>query len=376
MKNQPDVHLDSLTGLRFFAAALVVVFHFSRQWHPLLKNFVERGAFGVTIFFVLSGFILSYAYAFGPGVMRGSLRSFWAARFARLYPTYFLGMVFMAPIILLESSAPGWQRLASAGLSIVALQGWFHALGTSWGMWNPPGWSLSAEAFFYLLFPAACMALSRLSAKRLAVVAVASWILSILGMFTNLAISFGKGDYWEFVPLVRFPEFLMGMAAGLIWKNRKTDRFDRLAPVITISSALLMIGMMCLPIRVSVFFSGALSPLVALFICALACGRGLLASVLSWKPFVFLGGASYSLYILHWPAWRIWKRLFGGSWLESQQPHIEFAVYFIVTTCAACLCFKYFEEPLNLFLRRKLMASPPRAAQGEVGIVQSGALSG
>lgn len=373
MQDRSNTQLHALTGLRFFAAALVVTFHFSKPGKPWIKHFVDHGAFGVTIFFVLSGFILAYGYSLGPGVMRGSLRSFWAARCARLYPTYVLGMALMAPFVLFTSEAPGWLRVASGLLSLAGLQAWFDALGLSWSMWNPPGWSLSAEAFFYLLFPAACMAMSRLSSGRLLACALASWVLSVLGIFTNVVI---EGDFWEFVPLVRVPEFLLGMAAGLMWKNRRTAAFDRAAPVIATVSALAMTGLMCLPLSAQWFFSGALAPLAALFICALACGRGWLAAVLAWKPFVFLGGASYSLYILHWPAWQFWQQCFGKSQLAAQQPHVYFVAYFMFTTLAACLCFKYFEEPLNVSLRRRLMSPSPHAQQAGATVAQQGALPG
>lgn len=363
MKVVARKQIQSLTGLRFFAAALVVVFHFARPQNPWLMTFIEHGGIGVMLFFVLSGFILSYSYSLGPGELRGDLRSFWVARFARLYPVYLLGILLFFPILLLATNVPLWQRAASAGLALTVSQAWFHVFGLKWGMWNPPGWSLSAEAFFYLIFPVACMTMSKLSAQRLLVVALVSWALSVAGLFTKALISFGPDDFSEFLPLVRLPEFLLGMALGLVWKGRKTQAFDRIAPYTAGASVLVLLVAMCLPLSVAWFFSGVLAPVAGLLICSLACGSGMLARCLAWRPVVFLGGASYSLYILHWPLWLYGQHFLAQSRFATQQPNVYFIAYFLVTVVAACLCFVLVEEPLNRLLRRKLMQSSEKAAQ-------------
>jgi peptidoglycan/LPS O-acetylase OafA/YrhL len=355
--------IRSLTGLRFFAAALVVVFHFARPHDARLMTFIDHGAVGVMLFFVLSGFILSYSYSLGPGRLRGDLRSFWVARFARLYPVYLLGILLFVPIMLRATDVPLWQRVAAAGLSLGVTQAWFHVLGMAWGMWNPPGWSLSAEAFFYLVFPIACLPMSRLPVRRLLAVALICWVLSVAGLFTDAAIGFGKGDFWAFVPLIRLPEFLLGMACELAWKSRRTQAFDRAAPYAAAVSTLLLIAAMCLPISATLFFSGVFAPVAGLLICSLACGKGLLVRCLSSRPIVFLGGASYSLYILHWPFWLLGKHFFSQSRFATQQPNLYFIAYFLVTTVAACICFTWLEEPLNSLLRRKLMRPPAQASQ-------------
>jgi peptidoglycan/LPS O-acetylase OafA/YrhL len=373
MSIQPGNQISSLTGLRFFAAAVVVLFHFARPENRFLMTFIDHGAVGVMIFFVLSGFILSYSYSLGPGSIRGNLKSFWVARFARLYPIYLIGVILFAPIILLAAKEPAWQRVASGLLSLTVLQAWFHLLGTSWGMWNPPGWSLSAEAFFYLVFPLACARLSRLSVPRLMAFSVACWGLSVLGVFTHEIVGDRGDDFWEFVPLIRLPEFLLGMAVGLAWKNRRTDWFDKIAPYGAIASSGSLLAAMWLPIEAKWFFSGALTPLAALLICSLACNRGTLTWLMSRRPIVVLGGASYSLYILHWPLWIIGKHFFSASRFATQQPNAYFVAYFVTTTVMAYLCFRFIEEPMNRRLRKKLMSGETVALRVD-GAVRQDAL--
>ena len=95
----------ALTGLRYLAAASVVAFHFSKSGNAWVRALVDHCGFGVVIFFVLSGFILVYSYDVGAGKFRGTRPAFWAARVARLYPTYVVGMMLMAPIVIAQSTS-------------------------------------------------------------------------------------------------------------------------------------------------------------------------------------------------------------------------------------------------------------------------------
>ncbi|MCP4503608.1 MAG: acyltransferase [Deltaproteobacteria bacterium] len=101
------VHLKMLTGIRFLAALHVVIYHLWRYdaWHPpgIVLDAVAAGPVAVTLFFVLSGFILTYTYASTDGESASLLSSstaFWRVRFARIYPVYALGLLISLPIVL------------------------------------------------------------------------------------------------------------------------------------------------------------------------------------------------------------------------------------------------------------------------------------
>src|SRR5690348_11195801 len=83
------------------------------------------------------------------GGLRVTARDFWVARFARIYPAYLAAFCVAAiPIALVHCPA---RKCAVAGVSSIALvQAWIPQVAN---VWNPPGWSLSAEAFFYAAFP-------------------------------------------------------------------------------------------------------------------------------------------------------------------------------------------------------------------------------
>src|SRR5690348_9842412 len=95
-------HLNALTGLRFFAAFYVVIFHFGKyhlasapHW---LFNIGRSGYIAVGLFFVLSGFVLTYTYLGGAAPWtRLDKRTFWVARLARIYPLYVLSLAMAVP---------------------------------------------------------------------------------------------------------------------------------------------------------------------------------------------------------------------------------------------------------------------------------------
>ena len=170
--------LRALTGLRFVAAFHVLVFHalftFSRASLRMpilapgpLRSLVSSGYVGVNLFFVLSGFVLAYAYV-EDGKMTTSAGRFWRARFARIYPMHLIGVLLALPLFVLGSLANHVQGVAIAkegakelALSALLVQAWVpaHVLDL-----NGPSWSLSVEAFFYALFPLLVRLFGRLRA--------------------------------------------------------------------------------------------------------------------------------------------------------------------------------------------------------------------
>jgi peptidoglycan/LPS O-acetylase OafA/YrhL len=134
-----------------------VLFHFASQpagEHRLPKaivTFLQNGYMGVPFFFLLSGFVLTYAHS-GETSRSKSRRSFWAARFARVYPVYLLSLVLNWPF---RNDGPFHIMLSRGAMAatLTATQTWnphFFYLAQAW---NPPAWTLSVEAFFYLCFP-------------------------------------------------------------------------------------------------------------------------------------------------------------------------------------------------------------------------------
>src|SRR6476620_1065253 len=148
--------IRSHTGLRGIAALLVVGYH--QQFVPGFKfgfepHIFTRSYLMVDLFFILSGFIMCYVYGAQPNA-----RQFWHARFARIYPLHlfclaYLTLFTLGTTLLLTKTGHDPQPFGPLGdwiRQLLLLNAWHHQANA----WNVPSWSISAEAFAYLLFPA------------------------------------------------------------------------------------------------------------------------------------------------------------------------------------------------------------------------------
>jgi peptidoglycan/LPS O-acetylase OafA/YrhL len=359
--------LPALTGIRFVAAFAVLAVHFAKPANDYVKALNGHGIVGVTLFFILSGFILSYTYLLSTGIMKGTAKEFWAARFARIYPMYIFAFIITAPLILTwsRSGHVWWSGLATVTLT----QAW---IGVGVSEWNPPGWSLSAELFFYFAFPFLIKPVSRLRSQSIAGLSLVLWIASLVPTLVYIATGAEDRNFWMFNPLVRFPEFLLGLSAGVLWIRHERQVVNACKYLAEISF-LVLLFIMCIPCNEAWVMNGALAPLFILIIFGLAAGRGPLSKILGTRLFVLVGSASFSLYIIHWPVWWMGKILVDRLHLDLQAGTVFFLIAVLVIVPVSIACFKLIEEPVNKRLRSKFSTGLSRnpvaeqSASGSVG---------
>ena len=206
----PD--LPVLTSLRFPAAAAIVLFH-SLYPFQLGHGVWDALASGVSFFYVLSGFILYYNYR-----DLTDRHAFWAARVARIWPVHVV--TFILTLLLVPSTAIWGLRLwpLTAPLNLALLHAWVPWMGVVFSF-NGVSWSLSVEAFFYLMFPWLLVFLKR----RGPVPFLAATFLLGLGLVTGCALLDPPvGDIvGRFNPLCRVFEFALGMAAAEFWLRER-----------------------------------------------------------------------------------------------------------------------------------------------------------
>ena len=344
--------LPALTGIRIFAAYYVVMLHtgagyFARHGAPqTVLRLLDKGYMAVSLFFILSGFILVYTYQGKISAPENVLR-FWEARFARIYPVYLLALALMIPF---AKTITVHQRFAV--LSMV--QTWIPWKAEMVGAWNFPAWSLSVEAFFYLAFPLILVALNRLRLSGLgrltgillAVIVVCDLPRPVLD-WPDSALTFAR---YIPLPVLRLPEFVVGMALGLIFLRIPTRRYSG---IISIGALLVALIVLCLPS--GAWASVAVIPF-AILILSLAYQSGPVARVLSNKIVILLGSASYAVYLLQLPT-RIYTRL-----LFSNLPHAPHELDAYLSPCflliLSVMVFLFWEEPARKFLRKSLGLRP------------------
>lgn len=373
--------LPAVTSLRFFAAFHVALFHMKEMriltgphW---LTSFAGIGYVGVSFFFVLSGFILVYTYA-GRNIV---LREFWQTRFARIYPAYLFSLVLTFPFFYMGTHlfhvpffAFGEQHFVlSALLVVLLLQAWIPPAAL---MWNAVAWSLSVEALFYLIFPFALARFARFSRSTLAIIIPVCWVagmavsIGYLAMRPAGAVYVGSNDWssWvqfvKFFPLVRLPEFLMGMACGFLFIQ--SDRNPKLAlPLVGIGLAGVVATVVASKFTPYLVVHTAMSgPAFA----ALVYGIALEPKWVAWlnnRLLVLFGDASYSFYLLH----SMFVAMFFFNF-KTQQVHFNNVIGIVAWTAGmlaiSALVYRFIEEPARRKLRPKRdtkpVTAPPKPA--------------
>lgn len=386
-------HLDALTSLRFLAAFGVLVLHYRDLLGPM-PSWVMRGViggqYGVTFFFILSGFILTYRYEewFAHGVADTRFWRFQRLRVSRIYPVYIVGLLLDTPWHVLERIQHG--QLASVGqtwwaswlLNLVGLQAWVPAVPFAM-FWNTPAWSVSAEFFFYATFPFVCAwlssrhrttaSLARLFVAVLLVgVALYCGVIYLLNYVVRVS---GETQYIAVVynPLLRYSEFMAGCIAGQFFLKRRS------APALAAGDGkrarrwrdgVIVVGLLAACARiwssdytgpsqwlwlidVAVKYPIFIVPFTAI-ILAVASGPTFLSPLLERRWMVRLGEASYALYIIHWSV-TSFLRL---GWLGSHSTPAVHLALLLATVGASLLCYRYVEVPW----RRRLRGQPRQPA--------------
>jgi peptidoglycan/LPS O-acetylase OafA/YrhL len=374
--------LPAITSLRFFAAFHVALFHMNEmgaltgpRW---LKSFAAIGYVGVSFFFVLSGFILVYTYA-GREIR---LHDFWQARFARIYPAYLFSLLLSFPFFYfgaLKMHVPFFafseQHFGLACvLVLLLLQSWVPAAALSW---NAVAWSLSVEAFFYAVFPFALAKYGKLSRTVLYGLIPACWVagLAISGgyLFSRPAgMPYVSSNNWssavqfvKFFPVVRLPEFLMGMACGFLFlRSERNSRY-----------ALPLVGLGLLGVAGTTLASRFVPYLIVHTamsgpaFAAVVCGIALQPSWAAWlnnRALVLFGNASYSFYLLHslfvWPFFHDMR-----TQAVRNQGFVGIGLWLVMMLAISSFVYRFIEEPARRKLRphKKELQAPLDALPSE-----------
>jgi peptidoglycan/LPS O-acetylase OafA/YrhL len=296
--------VESLTGLRWFAAFFVFVHHIANL-APIrsLTAWSWLGVTGVTFFFVLSGFVLTWSW-----FPRDTPRRFYWRRFARIYPLHLITTLIAVPVFYggaLKFQKP-FEGVAVL-LSLLLVHAWFTPTGVFFAG-NPASWSLSDEAFFYSVFPST---IRRLSALRLrtslwfaAATVVAMWAVLILVVVLKPGPAVATFALRS--PMYRVLEFLLGIALAVALRQGWRPRIGLWPALAILFVALaLLVTWSRVPhlqhmLKATSMMEQVTAPCYALIIVAAASRdvRGL-SSFLRHPYLIKLGHWSYAFYLTH-----------------------------------------------------------------------------
>lgn len=351
--------LDSLTGLRWFAALAVFVHHFHGTSPttglakvPLIYPETEYGAAGVTFFFILSGFVLVWSWREG-----GERSQFYWRRVARIYPSHLAGIVLAVPVFYFASGQPlTWTAL----LSVFLVQAWVPRLQPTFPG-NPVSWTLSCEAFFYAMFPFLVAPLQRRTNRQLLGLLAGLAVVVVAVSAVVLALLTGKDQTWAFrTPLFTLWQFVLGMTLAtvmrrgwrppgwlwgwialiLLWVIVQIPvRFAIRAQLPALDFGLQVADRLVTPL----LFAGAIGAAALLDID----GR---RSIFRWRPLVLLGAWSYCFYLVHQTVIRCFQLTIGPQPEGNRNIGLLILVGVLAVAAAAALYYAV-EQPCERRIR-------------------------
>lgn len=308
--SKPEFRSD-IQGLRAIAVLGVILFHANRDWLP-------GGFVGVDVFFVISGFLIAGMIQQKKMIGQFSFVDFYLARARRIAPAYFsmLAVVtFFAAILFIPKDFEiYWQSAKSA--IYFGSNAYFSSFGDYFG---PSAhelpllhtWSLAIEMQFYLILPALLIFLPEKFLKP-----IISILILALFIFGIVLVADGdkKGAYFSL--FARMPEFLVGTLLALFVQRDASGKL--FAPHIFFKDVLAAFGLLLIFssfifINESLNFPGVLIAFPCVGAALIIAGHGgRITSVLSSAPLTWVGGISYSLYLLHWPAFAFARYVTGA----------------------------------------------------------------
>jgi peptidoglycan/LPS O-acetylase OafA/YrhL len=356
---KPD-RLNALTGLRCFAAINIVFFHFSNpHWFGWLAPVVDAGFVSVSYFILLSGFVLGYNYNARARAGELNLTRFWKARFTRIYPIYLLSLLLSLGTLGQEyRSHTHGMFWAGVVLTPLLLQGFIPAIST---FLNTPAWTMSAEACYYVIFPwlARWKRPERIKPYLWKMAGV--WMLGLVPGALYIAFNpdgIAHPDRWsygrwlwalKYTPYAHVASFVFGVMLAEL--DELIARDSRLRLWLGLGGFAGIYGLLTLgPLMpYAIMHDGLLMPFFGCIVLGLA-GKNPLAAVLGIRPLVFVGEASYCLYLLHFNLWNMVheSHVLDRMGLTRFDPWLSYALLIAMAVATLYLV----EKPAQRVLRK------------------------
>ena len=349
-KNKAEI--DALTGLRFFAALWVFLYHIGRDFikpvipelWPVYKPLFNGGGLGVDLFFILSGFVIAYNYYNDFSEKKENYFHFLFKRFARIYPVHLFTLCLLLPVSFAFTN--DWFLFGS-------LESFFHHLVLLNSLsvpvqWNNVSWSISSEWFAYCTFPiyivifVKCKSSSSMMLCMTAIYLIAAALFFLLFAY---GISFTNP---VFKCLRIFSEFGLGILVYRLWVMKPQLQLSQLTKKLVIPLSLILIF---LSSHQSISFLWIIPYLV--LIIYLAGSGHFFNTFLSHKLTKYGGKLSYSLYMVHGMVMVIFLKSPYFPLIikaELSERSLFVSAYIIATILLTFFCYHFVEEPARKLL--------------------------
>lgn len=350
--------IKPLTSLRFIFAFMVFASHLSfleksesnvLSW--IYDSIFREGYIGVSFFFILSGFILAYNYQDGILKNQKSKKTFYIARFARIFPLHILTLIISLPLTynLFLQNKSLWLSRAITNLSLTQS---YIPLKSIYFSFNAPSWSISDEMFFYLVFPFLILSIPKIKVFR------NSLILSVIAIIPLLTLVIPENYYHQIFyinPFTRVIDFIIGIFIFNIYKTFAQKERSINYNYLEISAILLLLVFFIFHpsiakvARYSFYYWIPMSYLIFSF----SFQKGKVSNFLSKKIFIHLGEISFGFYMFHQLVLRYFS-IINFKFLDINNEILITILTFSISLIVSHYSYILFESPMNRYIKNTL----------------------
>jgi peptidoglycan/LPS O-acetylase OafA/YrhL len=342
-----------LTSLRFFAAMIIVVYHFKDALKMVkIESYTHLFSKSVTVefFFILSGFVLSYVYIESIKNNKFKFSDFLIKRLARIYPIHLATLLFFILLGIIYSIfniAPMRPERYDPGAIISNI-----LLVHAWGFekrlsFNFPSWTVSAEWFSYLIFYPFILFVIKLR-EKISILSIIS--IAIFALFWYISVPMLHRGLthltYDFSIIRVLPEFIFGIVLYLIFVKFRIKKFF-IKPLLILS---LLIFIVSAHFNLSDIFC-IISYCILIYSAAEITNQGL-TSILNNRVLIYLGNISYSIYLTHTIVLTVYfntlKLIFKNTYGK-----IEIFIWlfsFFIVIGVSIIAYELIEKPARKFI--------------------------
>ena len=314
-------HLLPLAGIRIILALYIVLFHTIKfvAVSEEIKTLFSFGFVATDAFFVLSGFVLTYAYSGKIARSEFSHKKFIIKRISKLYPLVIFSLFLFFPWAFLWADKP--LELGVLNYEPQMFDRIFVLLSNIFLLdaWNPlymginfPCWSISALFFMYFCFPFICRRLIHFSKTGLVLMLLSLLTVNILlEILPPILTSVPKEITANLVhrnPIFKLPLFVSGIIASILLSYKTRFQWESgsawSAEVIT---TILISFIYFMHIQGYTVNRTYISPLLVLLVSSLSISTGIMSTFITSRAVIKLSEISLSIFIIHIPLWRIFR---------------------------------------------------------------------
>ena len=353
MENSMKKRINSLQILRAFAFVGILASH---------CNFGQFGAWGVSIFLVLSGFLMVYSYEDRKIENR---KSFAFNKIRKLYLLYVLAFLCYVPfelsILFHDFSSIGLLSfIAKCVANLLLIQSWIPS-SDYYFSFNGVSWYLSTISFCYFLFPYIKNKFINLSVKKSVIGILTVFLIQFSISYLVCALNFNNPNLPDLTtwltyisPLYRLGDFIIGCFLGKIFISRKNILKKSIATALEILAIVLVITTYYFSVNNilnfgNIAFSKCLIylPTTVLLVFLFACNQGKISSILNNRIIIYIGNISQSGFLIHQVVIRYFDTLFSKV-LDIQIPKgLKFVICLLLTIAASELYMHLYRKIKN-----------------------------